>query len=545
MRLKWKNSICLVYKLWIAFTVITFDFVKSLRNPNRSSYEFILSTSSAKEIFYSTKSPLISSRTAQLTDLLALPKHFPTTPNLSSAIPFVANKTEKIAQNEILPCQNFGEFNYVTESMSLFKKLVSNSLRKKSYSKRNTENKVNTRGKRHLKENYAEQQVRAMCRGHVRNILIPEHKQNTSLMDDREENPKTLSNHQESIVLQSLLGTTQPENSPTPTHIPAFTTIPPIILLCTNVTIDTSNVSDVRVDRPDFKETNGKVNNRHPPQSKKSLLYCNEEQQNSRVNLEKQKLSSVNLLHSNKMLVGQTETREQEPLHGGENREDENHTQVTSHEIGGKVGNAKPASHNFHILKTRNAFSKRSFISEEHVSEDVIINAFQKFTTTRAEETDMESEMTEFSESANNKRSESTFKMSIVKSYASTKQSTVSQELLSSPFTIIDNVTPSYESSEVVSYAIINSNSTQENLEIQTSSSEQDDLIEQFKLKYPVKLWKTFGLLDDKYLKNINAHWMKFEPPSPIVHKIYTALYSVFMIVGCGANFIVIFMFSR
>lgn len=547
MRLRWKNSICLVYKLWIAFTVITFDFVKSLRNHNRSSYEFILGTSSAKEILYTTKSPLKSSRTSHLTALLALPKHLTYSQNSTSEIRFEVNKAGKIEQNETFPIQNLEGlgFNYLNEkSLSISNKMVLNSSWNTSYSKRNSEKTVDTRAKRHLEKIDVEQQVCATC-DVLAHLTLIAHKQKSTLMDEKEENPKTLTNQKESIL--QLNGTIQPENTYAPTNKTSFTALSSFHLLHTNLTMGKLNPSDVREDRSESKETNIKVNNYHPTATKRKerLLDSNEEEQNSNIIFDKHTSSSVNLQHSNKTLVVQNKRRVQASIHDDGNRHDENCTQFTSHDILRKAKKANPVSQNFHIVKPRHHHSKRSSISEEHVSEDVITDVFETFTTALVEEAEIESQVTEsqFLESVNNKISESKSEMDFDKSF--TKQSSFSKELISVPFAIMDNMTPSYESSELVSYAIINSNSTPENLEMQTTSGEQDDLIERFKLKYPVKLWKSLGLLEDTYLKNINVHWMKFEPPSPIVHKIFAAFYGVFMVVGCGANFIVIFMFSR
>lgn len=74
---------------------------------------------------------------------------------------------------------------------------------------------------------------------------------------------------------------------------------------------------------------------------------------------------------------------------------------------------------------------------------------------------------------------------------------------------------------------------------------DKEELIRQFKLKYPVKVWKTLGMLQDKYLEHIDVHWLKYDPPNPLVHKMYAILYGIFMIVGCSGNFLVIFMFAR
>ncbi|ODM91335.1 Opsin-2, partial [Orchesella cincta] len=85
-------------------------------------------------------------------------------------------------------------------------------------------------------------------------------------------------------------------------------------------------------------------------------------------------------------------------------------------------------------------------------------------------------------------------------------------------------------------------------LQVQTSlppTELTEEKVIYFRLKYPVKLWTTLGLYDDKYLDIINSHWLSFEPPSSIIHKVFATIYGIFMVVGCGGNLLVIFMFVR
>ncbi|CAL8114340.1 unnamed protein product [Orchesella dallaii] len=84
------------------------------------------------------------------------------------------------------------------------------------------------------------------------------------------------------------------------------------------------------------------------------------------------------------------------------------------------------------------------------------------------------------------------------------------------------------------------------NCQVQVPPAEDtDEKVIYFKHKYPVKLWTTLGLYDDTYLDVINSHWLSFEPPNPIIHKVFATIYGIFMVVGCGGNLLVIFMFVR
>jgi hypothetical protein len=74
---------------------------------------------------------------------------------------------------------------------------------------------------------------------------------------------------------------------------------------------------------------------------------------------------------------------------------------------------------------------------------------------------------------------------------------------------------------------------------------ERLQLILKFKQKHPVSLWESIGFYDDNFLSLVNNHWLQFDPAYPIAHKVLAVLYAIIMIIGCGGNLLVIFMFVR
>ncbi|CAH0407437.1 unnamed protein product [Chilo suppressalis] len=70
-------------------------------------------------------------------------------------------------------------------------------------------------------------------------------------------------------------------------------------------------------------------------------------------------------------------------------------------------------------------------------------------------------------------------------------------------------------------------------------------LVARFKLQWPVKLWKEYGLYTDDYLTLINSHWLRFPPPDPGVNYLLGGLYVVMMVVGCSGNTLVLYMYIK
>ncbi|XP_025192489.1 opsin-2-like isoform X2 [Melanaphis sacchari] len=66
-----------------------------------------------------------------------------------------------------------------------------------------------------------------------------------------------------------------------------------------------------------------------------------------------------------------------------------------------------------------------------------------------------------------------------------------------------------------------------------------------FKSKYSINKWKEHRFYKDDYIKLINNHWFKFEPPNATSHYILGLLYTVIMVLGCFGNSLVIFMYIK
>ncbi|XP_050308710.1 opsin, ultraviolet-sensitive-like [Anthonomus grandis grandis] len=76
-------------------------------------------------------------------------------------------------------------------------------------------------------------------------------------------------------------------------------------------------------------------------------------------------------------------------------------------------------------------------------------------------------------------------------------------------------------------------------------NSTKEDLIEQFKRNWQVKVWINRGFFTEGYIYDINVHWLQFKPPDSSKFYILGALYLVIMVFGMVGNGLVIFLFCR
>lgn len=74
---------------------------------------------------------------------------------------------------------------------------------------------------------------------------------------------------------------------------------------------------------------------------------------------------------------------------------------------------------------------------------------------------------------------------------------------------------------------------------------EESLLVRRFKQRWPLDLWRRYGLFTDDYVEYINPHWLRFPPPDPAVYYSLGVLYILMTICGCLGNFIVVFMYIR
>lgn len=81
--------------------------------------------------------------------------------------------------------------------------------------------------------------------------------------------------------------------------------------------------------------------------------------------------------------------------------------------------------------------------------------------------------------------------------------------------------------------------------DISTAMPEDLFLIEKFKERWPVGLWRKYGLFTDTYLLSINPHWLQFPPPDPRVQYALGSLYLIMLSIGCFGNILVLFMYFR
>lgn len=80
---------------------------------------------------------------------------------------------------------------------------------------------------------------------------------------------------------------------------------------------------------------------------------------------------------------------------------------------------------------------------------------------------------------------------------------------------------------------------------VEAAVAEELELIERFKERWPVDLWRQYGLFTDDYLRMINQHWLRFPPPAPFAQYALGSLYILMMIVGCTGNALVLVMYFR
>lgn len=70
-------------------------------------------------------------------------------------------------------------------------------------------------------------------------------------------------------------------------------------------------------------------------------------------------------------------------------------------------------------------------------------------------------------------------------------------------------------------------------------------LVARFKEKWPVRLWKEYGLFTEDYLLIINPHWLQFSPPLPVIHYTLGGIYIIILAIGCSGNMMVLYMYYR
>ncbi|KAJ8934373.1 hypothetical protein NQ314_013414 [Rhamnusium bicolor] len=63
------------------------------------------------------------------------------------------------------------------------------------------------------------------------------------------------------------------------------------------------------------------------------------------------------------------------------------------------------------------------------------------------------------------------------------------------------------------------------------------DIVEKFKILWPVRDWKQSGYFTDEYISNINLHWLLFDPPEKSSFFILGVIYLIIMIFGFAGNF--------
>nr|QIC54075.1 opsin UV-like protein [Dendrolimus punctatus] len=78
-----------------------------------------------------------------------------------------------------------------------------------------------------------------------------------------------------------------------------------------------------------------------------------------------------------------------------------------------------------------------------------------------------------------------------------------------------------------------------------TNMNQNKSLIENFKDKWPVHIWRENGFYSDDYLKLINPHWLQFPPPHPATHYIFGSIYILMMVTGIIGNVLVLSMYFR
>lgn len=95
-----------------------------------------------------------------------------------------------------------------------------------------------------------------------------------------------------------------------------------------------------------------------------------------------------------------------------------------------------------------------------------------------------------------------------------------------------------------ISYAQKSMNKSDPN-QTSTNTNQDNNLIENFKEKWPVNIWRERGFYTDDYLKLINPHWLQFPPPRPEEHYVFGSIYIVMMVSGIIGNTLVLLMYFR
>ena len=72
-----------------------------------------------------------------------------------------------------------------------------------------------------------------------------------------------------------------------------------------------------------------------------------------------------------------------------------------------------------------------------------------------------------------------------------------------------------------------------------------EQLLEQFRLNYPIEQWKTEGFFTEDDLLDINCHWLQFQPQKPYSHFSLAVLYVFLFTVGSVSNVTVIYILVR
>ncbi|XP_041971318.1 opsin, ultraviolet-sensitive-like isoform X1 [Aricia agestis] len=81
--------------------------------------------------------------------------------------------------------------------------------------------------------------------------------------------------------------------------------------------------------------------------------------------------------------------------------------------------------------------------------------------------------------------------------------------------------------------------------EFDTEPQTKESVYVKFKRKWPVYLWKHYGMFSEDYLLSINEHWLGWPPPAPALHYSLAGVYIALAVVGCTGNVVVILMYIR
>ncbi|XP_026496937.1 opsin, ultraviolet-sensitive-like isoform X1 [Vanessa tameamea] len=80
--------------------------------------------------------------------------------------------------------------------------------------------------------------------------------------------------------------------------------------------------------------------------------------------------------------------------------------------------------------------------------------------------------------------------------------------------------------------------------QVVTAEPMESMLVQRFKQKWPLNLWRQIGFTDD-FVKCINPHWMQFPPPNPSLYYGIGGIYIVMVVMGSLGNTTVILMYCR